>query len=301
MPIFSSRRQRLLTAWALAIAMCLLALPLYAAPLRVTATPDILDDYEVFMDGRRVEDVNYYGGAGARRDVIELLLLQKALKLGGFEKELTFIPEQNYRRTLYRVAAGELISSGALVWLEDTRPIAEDVRVSSAVVRNGNFKVGLYTSADNKTALATTFANLNRLSAVSNANWKTDINTLEILGFERIYLANSWISMVKMLAAQRADVTLAPFQPGDSMAIRQQEGVLIPIPGIKIALKGSRHWVVSRNHPDANAYFQALQTGIRHLQQSGTIARAYRESGFYHPQVKQWRTLNAPAITPTAP
>ncbi|MDO3383379.1 hypothetical protein [Gilvimarinus algae] len=260
-------------------------------PIRVTVTPDILADYRRFVAGRAIGQIHHYDGKGARRDVIELVLLQQALLLGGFDQRLDIVPEQTYRRTLHQVASGELIGSGALVWRSDITPLDGELYTSSAVVRHGEFTVGLYTAAHNRRAINADADSLRQLRVVTSPDWKTDIATLRSLGFERLYFTNSWVSMVRMLAAERADITLAPFQRERDMSIDTPEGQLLPLPGFKVALDGTRHWIVSRRHPLGSAYYSALEKGLALLRSKGTIVRAYQECGFYNDQVSNWQRL----------
>ena len=73
---------------------------------------------------------------------------------------------------------------------------------------------------------------------------------------------------------------------------------LVPIPGIKVALPGSRHWPVSKAHPRGEEVFNALMRGIEELEKKNIIQRAYEECGFFHPQVKDWILINPPASLP---
>jgi hypothetical protein len=62
-------------------------------PVPIGLLPDIKNDYLLFLAGRNAIDINFYGGPHARRDVAELILLQQALHLGGFNQRLLFIEE----------------------------------------------------------------------------------------------------------------------------------------------------------------------------------------------------------------
>lgn len=263
-------------------------------PVKIAVTTDIIADYQRFVGSRNIAAIRFYGGAGARRDVIELVLLQQALQLGGFDQAVAIVGEQTYRRTLHQVANGELIGSGALVWRADTADLRNELFVSSAVVEDGEFIVGLYTAPQNLRALSATPKTLRELTAVTSLDWKTDQLTLQALGFKQVHLTNTWVSIVRMLYAQRGDITLAPFQAGDDMALESQGVTLVPIPNIKVALQGSRHWIVSRKHPSGRAYFAALERGLAQMRRKGTIHRAYRESGFFNSAVAQWPLLKAP-------
>ena len=62
--------------------------------------------------------------------------------------------------------------------------------------------------------------------------------------------------------------------------------------GIKVALPGSRHWPVSKKHPQGGEIFTGLEKGITILEQKNIIQRAYEECGFFHEGVKSWKLLN---------
>jgi hypothetical protein len=263
------------------------------APLAISIYEDIYTDYQRFVRGRDIATIDYYGGSGARRDVIEIVLLQQALLLGGFTDLLELRDEQNYLRTLRQIADGELISSGALVWYSDILNSPDLFHISQPVVNDGEFIVGFYTSPTNRKALAAkSAAQLSSLRAVSSTQWHADIATLKQLEIQHIYFTADWIHMVRMVNAGRADFTLAPFQPSAGMKIVLDGMELIPIEGIKVSLKGTRHWPVSRKHPRGAEYYAALQKGIALLKQQGRIERAYRESGFFHPEVESWQLIH---------
>lgn len=101
-----------------------------------------------------------------------------------------------------------------------------------------------------------------------------------------------------MIEAGRADITLAPFQSTPDMSIKVGATMLYPIIGIKIAFAGSRHWPVSRKHPEGKAFYEALERGLTELESKGTIQQAYRECGVFHPEVEHWALLKAPNSPP---
>jgi hypothetical protein len=264
-----------------------------ADPVGITITQDILVDYNTFVAKRDVASIQQYSGPGARRDVIELVLLQQALLLGGFNQPIVMHPEQNYLRGLRNIAEGQDITSAGLVWKDDITALGNSVYISRPIVHDGEFVIGLYTSPKNTTALsAKTREDLIELRAVTSAQWRPDFNALTQLGVKQILLTPSWVNMVRMVEAGRADMTIAPFQPTPGMAFEASGGTMIPIPGVKLCLHGSRHWPVSKEHPQGKAFFEALERGLEQLEKTGTIQRAYRECGFFHPDVAEWKLLN---------
>jgi hypothetical protein len=266
----------------------------YAAnTLTAAVDEDIIADYQLFVGERDPISIGYFGGPGARRDVIELVLLQQALHLGGFSGKVVLRPENSYLRILKLLIDGRVPISGALMWRDDIKPYSDFLFKTPAIVREGDFVVGLYTRQDNNRALsANNPEDISQLSAASNDHWKPDIHALRSLGITRIYYSTYWVQLVRMVVAGRADVTLAPFQSNPGMKVQVENLELVPIPGIKVALPGSRHWPVSKRHPQGEEIFTALEKGIAMLEQKNIIQRAYEECGFFHKGVKNWKLLN---------
>lgn len=257
---------------------------------------DIIADYQLFIGERDPISVAYFGGPGARRDVIELVLLQQALHLGGFKGKVVLRPENSYLRILKLIQDGQVPLSGALMWHDDLTRYSDYLFTTKAVVKEGEFIAGLYTHATNIKALnATTPQQIQQLSAASNDHWKADVATLKSLGIKKIYYATYWVQIVRMVVADRADITLAPFQSNSDMKVQVDNLELVPIPGVKVSLPGSRHWPVSKKHPQGREIFAALEKGIALLEEQNIIQRAYEECGFFHPAVNDWKLLNPPS------
>lgn len=267
------------------------ALTCSAEPATLVMGDNVLSDYRDFIGSRDVQAIKRYSGEGARRDVIDVVLALQALHLGGYSGEIEFVPQKSYRRIVYRVSSGNVAMSAPLVWQEDTQPSKH--YISEAVIADGEFVVGLYTSPNNRRALAlNSLAELSDFTVVSTQQWRSDWRTLKRIHFKSHYDTLQWPMMVKMVWAGRADMTLAPFQPTDNMALYHEGLTLIPIPNIKLALAGSRHWIVSKQHPEGQALFTALERGLQQLRSGGTVTRAYTESGFFDARVADWQQIN---------
>lgn len=262
-------------------------------PVPIGLLPDIKRDYQLFLAGRTPEEITYFGGPHARRDVAELILLQQALKLGGFKRPIIFVNEENYFRSIRNVVEGKTLSISGTIWLQDLDQVKESVFISPPIVRDGEFQVGIYTSPHNQLALGSkSLADLTQLRAVTSRQWKPDLQTLQTLGFHKIMYTPNWINMARMLNVGRVDITLAPFGMAPNLSIQVDGIELIPIPGIKMVIAGSRHWPISQKHPYGSEFSEALTKGVVSLREAGTIERAYRESGFFHPEVASWTLLN---------
>lgn len=261
------------------------------APIAVL--PDIHNDYQRFLANRDVRAVTYYGGAYARRDVIELVLMLQALSLGGFTHPIQFVDEENYFRSIRNVIDGKTLSVGGTIWYQDLINQQNQLHISAPIVQEGQFVVGLYTSPKNQRALASkNLAQLTQLKVATSRQWKPDLNTLQHMGFDKIMFTPNWVNIARMLNAGRVDLSLSPVANNPTKEINVDGIKLIPIEGIKIAISGSRHWPVSKKHPLADEFYRALSLGIAQLRAKGTIERAYRECGFFHPELEQWTLLN---------
>lgn len=225
------------------------------------------------------------------RDEVEILLMYQALSLGGLGVQLRPVMEADYRETLNRVATGDITLSGSSVWYRDVNP--DEYFITRALIRPGEFVAGLYTVSSNRQAMSTkTLADIQKLKAVSSRDWSVDWQTLRQLPFKQLSHSGSTMLMYSMVLSGRADVLLAPFSAAEDMSLVYYTDAFIPVPGIKVALAGSRHWVVSRAHPDSEAIYAALERGLKQLRAKGLVIQAYRDSGFFHPQVRDWTLIN---------
>lgn len=154
---------------------------------------------------------------------------------------------------------------------------------------------GFIPPPNNQRALnSKTLAQLTQLKVATSRQWKPDLDTLQQLGFDKIMYTPNWINIARMINAGRVDFTLSPVANNPGKEIQVDNIKLVPIEGIKIAISGSRHWPVSKKHPLAAEFYRALSLGVAQLRRTGTIERAYRECGFFHPELESWVLLNPP-------
>ena len=165
--------------------------------------------------------------------------------------------------------------------------------LSTALINKGEFVAGIYVSPKNKRALkARNLEDIRQLTFVSSKKWIVDWNTLTELSVKALYHVSQWKFMPKMVLSERADALLAPFQSNDQLLFQTEEGDLIPIPGVKIGLKGARHFSIADKSVGNIKLKDALNKGIAHLKESRIIQRAYEESGFFNIHVKDWSLIN---------
>lgn len=261
----------------------------------IGAPDDVLVDYHAFMAGRHPKDIVDYSGPSSRRDVVEMVLFQQALILGGLTAPVEFKAAPTYRRLGEELLSGSITGAGTSFWLTDLEKDSSKYFITEPVIRNGEFEAGLYTAPDNTKAMhADTLEKVRELTAASNRYWTPDWLTLTALGLRGLQHIQNWKTMVRMVAYQRADFLLAPFQQTDGMRLHVDHMILDPIPGIKVGLQGSRHFAISKNAPQSNEVFDALQLGLSKLRTQGKITQAYQQCGFFNAKAKDWLQIYQP-------
>lgn len=222
-----------------------------------------------------------------RRDVAELRML-----LWAVSQPVRLLPMPTTARLLTELRAQRGVVGGTSFTRSDVDLGGGQLALSAALVREGEFEAGLYTLPDHPAQRETPSAHgLSRWSALCNREWRGDWAALQRLGLKDVQHVTTWPLMVRMLAARRADLVLAPFSSSPGLAIHAEGVTLVPLPGLKVGLSGSRHFVLSAQHPEFAAFSQRLDEGIRRLHADGRLRQAYQDSGFYSPAVRQWQRL----------
>lgn len=283
-----------------ALRFCLLMLVAstvsFAAPITVKSPITAVDKQKVdaFLGGRSVLDVDSYKSPYLSTIApVEHVLLRKAILLGGIDAVFEDLIVPNSARARACVHNGSALSSGTAQWHSYRRELGEGVLESDVVIAQGVYEKGLYVTPDKLRQIRIKSRDdLAELSAVSDKNWATDWATLADLKPAKLYSAPTRASQFKMVEAGRADFTLQDFSNQPDLAVEEQGTRLYPIPGVKVALIGTRHFFINQDFPYSRAVFEALQKGLKILKQRGEIDRALQESGITNRAVAGWARLN---------
>jgi len=243
---------------------------------------DVYIDYLQFVADRDISLIDNFSGKNIRRDVVDMIIAQQALKLGGFNHRFSYAPGKVNFRNTKMLQNGKLLISFDSYWKQDALPLSEKVYISDEVIRNGEYIAGIYTSPKNKKTLAVKeLSDLKGLTSVSTPKWKTDWETLQQLPLKKLTRDDSWLSMVRMVNIQWVDFILMPFNSTPDRSFTMNKVHLIPVKNIGVVLKDSRHFVISKSHPKGQEAFIAINKGLKILRQQGAIAKAYQQAGFF--------------------
>jgi hypothetical protein len=243
---------------------------------------DVYIDYLQFVEGRDISLIDSFSGKNIRRDVVDMIIAQKALKLGGFNHRFSYAPGKVNFRNTKMLQNGKLLISFDSYWKQDALPLAEKVYISDELIRNGEYIAGIYTSPNNKKTLSVKeLSDLKGLTAISTPKWKTDWHTLQQLPIKKLTREDSWLSMVRMVNIQWVDFILMPFNSTSDRSFTMNKVHLVPVKNIGVVLKDSRHFVISKSHPKGQEAYLAINKGMKILRQQGAIVKAYQQAGFF--------------------
>lgn len=283
-----------------ALRFCLLMLvastSILAAPLSIKSSITAIEKKKVdaFLNGRSAREVSDYRSPELDSIApVEHILFRKAVLLGGIDAVFEDLIVPNSARARASVHNGSALASGGAHWHTYYPALSANVLESDTVIASGTYEKGLYVRRDRQRRLnVKSRGDLAKLSAVTNSNWDVDLATLAGLNLASLYSVPTRASQFRMVEAGRADFTLQDFSASPELSIEEQGVRLYPIPSVKIALVGSRHFFINKDSPHSRAVFEALQKGLRILRQRGEIDRALLESGVTNQAVANWIRLN---------
>lgn len=255
----------------------------------ISANDLIYESFNQWVKITPCEKISNFNSPYANRGTIELVIICQALDVAGYKTTLKLQKYPNYKRALIQAKYGVVNMPAETLWESD---IDEDYFYkTSPIIKNGEFEKGIYTLPTNKKVLDVFFMNdLMALTAVIPQIWTVDWQTLQSMNI-KVSSASNKLNLFKVLQKKHADFTLLEFSSVDDMSSEFGGIKLIPVPYIKVALNGSRSFVVSKNAPNAEALYKALNQGINQLRKKGVITKALEESGFINERVKYWKKL----------
>ncbi|MFY8352320.1 hypothetical protein AAEU29_17395 [Pseudoalteromonas sp. SSM20] len=279
-----------------ALLYVLIVFPLSAKVIDITVETDIYFYAKDIIGKKPILEITDYSGKNAQRDVVEFILIQQALILGGADIEFNFLYGNYDARNLKLLNEGLLLLSFDSLWLSATEKYQDNLYISEPLIKKGDYFAGIFTSESNIEKYSKAPVTIRDMSIVSSKDWHVDWLTLQSLKPKKLIHESDWIVMAKMVSRGWVDGMLAPFKKQDSFSYIGPDYKIFAIPNVKVALEDSRHFVVSKKHPLGKQTFEALQKGLVILKERGLIEKAYRQAGFINEDVKEWRTITSDKV-----
>ncbi len=257
--------------------------------IRVSANKIIASQYRDWVGDAPPWEITDFSYKDSHRGTIELILMSKALMIGGIDAEISFVKAPNYTRALIQASKGKADLPAETIWKPEVD--RKFFYITDPVFRKGEIELGVYVLPSNSKILEVDALNeLQKFSAVSSSNWLMNWGTLLEMGITR-HNAPRIELMYKMVEAGRVDFYLTSFTRKEDFSSEQAGVRLIPIPNIKVGLNNSRHFAVSKASPHGERIFEALQKGLKILRKKGVIRKAFEQSGYLDARVKNWKRI----------
>ena len=243
---------------------------------------DVYDDYIKFVNNRDVHTIENFSGKNIRRDVVDMIIAQQALKIGNFEHNFEYAAGKLNFRNTKMLESGRLLISFDTYWLSDAKALNDSIYISAPVIRKGEYIAGIYTSPNNKAVLAIKeLGDLQNFTAVSTPKWRTDWRTLQTLSLKDVIQEDEWLSQARMVNLGWIDFLLMAFNSTPDQSFNMDKIHLVPVKNIGIKLKDSRHFVISAKHPLGKEALLAMNIGLKHLRNENRIVKAFTQAGFF--------------------
>jgi len=243
---------------------------------------DVYEDYIKFVGDRDVHTIENFSGKNIRRDVVDMIIAQQALKIGNFQHKFTYAAGKLNFRNTKMLESGCLLISFDTYWLTDAKALNDSVYISAPVIRKGEYIAGIYTSPSNKAVLAIKeLSDLRNFTAVSTPKWRTDWQTLQSLPLKDLIQEDEWLSQARMVNLGWIDFLLMAFNSTPDQSFSMEKIHLVPVKNIGIELKDSRHFVISAKHPLGKAALHAIDIGLNKLRNENRVKQAFTQAGFF--------------------
>ncbi|NTS77677.1 hypothetical protein HR060_12480 [Catenovulum sp. SM1970] len=248
--------------------------------------------YQTYLGGRDPIGIRNYYHPIAERIVIDILLQEQAMHASGCDYKIEFeAVDFNFDR-LQTLLRGHTALSYDSFWLSEIEDHQDKLYISSAIIPDGKYQVGLFTSEQNAVARALkNREQVGKYSMVSNQNWPVDQAAIKTLQPKELFHQDNWVVMSKLVSNGWVDFMLAPFTVEEGFGYSQYNPRLVPVAKRHVVFQGSRHLAVAKNFQDSEKIYQCLETGIRKLIDNGRVEKMYDEAVFFYNQRKDWQEL----------
>ena len=273
---------------------------LYSSPnlakeiINVSTTASFAEDYEKFLQEKQLppEEINDFKSKYSSRVVADLVLISQALKLGGMDAKLNIVTFPNSARERAQVKKGKIAISGQAHWRTE---FDSRVHISSATIPRGRFiKAILGLPNNEKLKDLRWYTDFQQITTAIVPSWAHDLQLLEKMGVKHIYKAPSRGNLIKMAHAGRVDFILIDFSNKIKDGYFLEDDIKLKVTEkTKIVLDGSRHYMVSKLHPQGDRIYKALEAGVKIMKEKGVFEKALYDVGFYPEGEKDWHIIQS--------
>ncbi|MEP3295759.1 hypothetical protein [Litoreibacter sp.] len=225
---------------------------------------------------------------GAFRFEVELMILCNAISDADLADRLDFVGFPNLKRATSDLVEGNADFLGASVF---SVKVTDGILASDPVLRRGEFKVGLFTTANRHDVLGIeSQEDLFRLTGITERNWEVDLLTLNGMGLRDVVAARNMTLIPDMIAASRADFTLSYL---DRPTTEHMGTSLVRIDGFRASMNLERVLAFSPSNTELRNAVNAYIRRMRALPVD-RLYEGYKNSGFIVDTYEDWVDVTNP-------
>jgi hypothetical protein len=207
----------------------------------------------------------------------------KALTKGGLTPKFILLNTPNYPRSLHDTRMGLAAMPSESVWKNDA--VNEHFYVTDPIFKPKEYTKGLYATSNIHNKVSPLLLRIKtkkealdivrQFSVLSSQAWAEDWSILNKLEIPVIHASNIELMCI-LLKNNRGDLYMGDLPKSvEHKTIINCNGLALHlIKGIKVSLPQSRHFIVSKKHPNSKVIFDALNHGVKLLRQSGELQKA---------------------------
>jgi hypothetical protein len=251
----------------------------------ISGLPHEINNYEKWLGNRKCSNIKSYQNDYATKASMQIMIICKALQLGGFNATLSFNSMPNYSRSLYEAHKGTITLPGDSIW--QSQISQKHFYTAPPIFAQGEFQKGFFALPDkrkeieqmintNKSKGIAPLQTLRDYIVITSKNWIFDQAAIQDLGLTYISTTKTE-NMCNMIKYGRGDLYFGELiMIGNKNIVFNCNGLILEaIEGIKAAFTETRHFVVSKSHPNSKEIYEALDKGLTILRASGEIEEAF--------------------------
>jgi hypothetical protein len=257
----------------------------YGQDIVVGGLPHEISNYKKWLDDKKCSDIKSYQSDYATKSSIQIMIICKALHLGGIKAKLSFKSMPNYSRSLHEAQKGTIDIPADSIW--QSQIPKNHFYTASPIFRQGEFQKGFFALPEkrkeielkiktNKLKGIEPLQTLRNFTLITSENWTFDLAAIKALELNYISTPKAE-NMCNMIKYGRGDLYLGELiMIGNKKLIFNCNGLILePIEGIKAAFIEPRHFVVSKMSLKGKEVYQALHNGLNVLRKTGEIEQAF--------------------------
>lgn len=221
---------------------------------------------------------------------VSLVLFIQALDKAGLAAKFEFINSPNSKRSERLVQTGDALFTMTTLSKGET---PKDTLQSSVLLGPEGLLKGIYGLKSNHALMKVkTLAELKKFNGMAKLTGGDVNKILQEIGLNKLELSPTRKSILRHIAYKHADFVLLGITRATEHQIKIAGITLVPVPGALIQQELSHHFLISKNHPDSERVYPALEKGLNIMRQQGLIKKYYRQQIFFLDDFPHWKILN---------